>query len=197
MYARDAWNVATLCGPRGLGGGIAHGWSGVPRARSATCRRLGGEGQLRSMIADEAELTAGVRIEPGRKYGFFTDTTLCIGCKACEVACKEWNLLPADDIGLTGKSYDNTGELSATSWRHVSFVEQVHGGYYHAAVPEQLAHVERRVQTLRERRLPGSMSNRSAVSDGVRQRCRTAGHLQWLRLLRASLSVRRGRARRG
>ncbi|MDQ6670869.1 MAG: 4Fe-4S dicluster domain-containing protein [Chloroflexota bacterium] len=79
------------------------------------------------MIADEAELTAGVRIEPGRRYGFFTDTTLCIGCKACEVACKEWNLLPGDTIGLTGNSYDNTGELSATSWRHVSFVEQVHG----------------------------------------------------------------------
>jgi formate dehydrogenase iron-sulfur subunit len=73
----------------------------------------------------EAELTAGVRIERGRKYGFFTDTTLCIGCKACEVACKEWNLLPADDIGLTGQSYDNTGQLSANTWRHVTFVEQL------------------------------------------------------------------------
>ncbi|MBV9597420.1 MAG: 4Fe-4S dicluster domain-containing protein [Chloroflexi bacterium] len=75
----------------------------------------------------ESELTAGVRIEPGRKYGFFTDTTLCIGCKACEVACKEWNLLPADNIGLTGNSYDNTGALSATTWRHVRFVEHVEG----------------------------------------------------------------------
>jgi formate dehydrogenase iron-sulfur subunit len=56
--------------------------------------------------------------------GFFTDTTVCIGCKACEVACKEWNLLPADGDLQWRESYDNTGELSATSWRHVKFVEQ-------------------------------------------------------------------------
>jgi len=80
---------------------------------------------LSGPIPDEAELTAGVRVVPGRRYGFFTDTTLCIGCKACEVACKEWNLLPADAMGLTGQSYDNTGALSATTWRHVAFVEHI------------------------------------------------------------------------
>ncbi len=56
--------------------------------------------------------------------GFFTDTTLCIGCKACEVACKQWNQLPSDGFTFTGASYDNTAELSATTWRHVVFVEQ-------------------------------------------------------------------------
>jgi formate dehydrogenase iron-sulfur subunit len=56
--------------------------------------------------------------------GFFTDTTLCIGCKACEVACKQWNQLPADGFELTGMSYDNTMQLGATTWRHVSFIEQ-------------------------------------------------------------------------
>jgi formate dehydrogenase iron-sulfur subunit len=56
--------------------------------------------------------------------GFYTDTTVCIGCKACEVACKQWNQLPADGNYWTGNSYDNTGELSATSWRHVKFIEQ-------------------------------------------------------------------------
>ncbi len=56
--------------------------------------------------------------------GFFTDTTLCIGCKACEVACKQWNQLPSDGFDLTGDSYDNTRTLSATTWRHVVFVEQ-------------------------------------------------------------------------
>ncbi|HEX9372741.1 MAG TPA: 4Fe-4S dicluster domain-containing protein [Roseiflexaceae bacterium] len=66
-----------------------------------------------------------IEIVPGRQYGFFTDTTLCIGCKACEVACKEWNLLPADGPGLTGNSYDNTAALSATSWRHVAFIEKI------------------------------------------------------------------------
>jgi formate dehydrogenase iron-sulfur subunit len=65
-----------------------------------------------------------VRIKPGRAYGLFTDTTLCIGCKACEVACKQWNNLPADAIGMTGESYDNTRQLSATTWRHVAFIEQ-------------------------------------------------------------------------
>jgi formate dehydrogenase iron-sulfur subunit len=83
-------------------------------------------------ISDESELTADVRIRPGRTYGFFTDTSLCIGCKACEVACKEWNLIPADTIGLSGHSYDNTTQLSATTWRHVSFVEQPRGTPQHA-----------------------------------------------------------------
>jgi formate dehydrogenase iron-sulfur subunit len=58
------------------------------------------------------------------RVGFFTDTTLCIGCKACEVACKEWNHVPDDGLKLTGMSYDNTVSLGADSWRHVAFVEQ-------------------------------------------------------------------------
>jgi formate dehydrogenase iron-sulfur subunit len=82
---------------------------------------------LPGMAADESTLTAGAKIEPGRQYGFFTDTTLCIGCKACEVARKEWNVLPADNLTLTGMSYDNTGSLSANTWRHVAFIEKVRG----------------------------------------------------------------------
>jgi formate dehydrogenase iron-sulfur subunit len=56
--------------------------------------------------------------------GFFTDTSVCIGCKACEVACKEWNSIPEDGIALTGMSYDNTVGLGADTWRHVAFIEQ-------------------------------------------------------------------------
>ena len=56
--------------------------------------------------------------------GFFTDTTVCIGCKACEVACKEWNQLPDDGMFLTGMSYDNTAALGASTWRHVAFIER-------------------------------------------------------------------------
>jgi formate dehydrogenase iron-sulfur subunit len=74
---------------------------------------------------------AGYVEEHPKRVGFFTDTSVCIGCKACEVACKEWNTLPMDDadgtrdaIGLSGMSYDNTGMLSANSWRHVAFIEQ-------------------------------------------------------------------------
>lgn len=59
------------------------------------------------------------------EMGFFTDVTLCIGCKACEVACKQWNQLPADGYAFSGESYDNTGRLSGTTWRHVAFVEQM------------------------------------------------------------------------
>jgi formate dehydrogenase iron-sulfur subunit len=66
--------------------------------------------------------TYGEEAQP--RMGFFTDTTVCIGCKACEVACKEWNLIPEDGLVWTGDSYDNTGELGANSWRHVAFVEQ-------------------------------------------------------------------------
>ena len=59
------------------------------------------------------------------RKGFFTDTSICIGCKACEVACKEWNRNPRDgDLELTGWSYDNTQALGASTWRHVAFIEQ-------------------------------------------------------------------------
>jgi formate dehydrogenase iron-sulfur subunit len=58
------------------------------------------------------------------RMGFFTDTSVCIGCKACEVACKEWNGVPDDGYDLLGLSYDNTGGLGANSWRHVAFVER-------------------------------------------------------------------------
>jgi formate dehydrogenase iron-sulfur subunit len=58
------------------------------------------------------------------RMGFFTDTSVCIGCKACEVACKEWNHVPEDGLVLSGMSYDNTQGLGADTWRHVAFIEQ-------------------------------------------------------------------------
>jgi formate dehydrogenase iron-sulfur subunit len=63
--------------------------------------------------------------EAGPRMGFFTDTSVCIGCKACEVACKEWNLVPADGpLAVSGHSFDNTLGLGASTWRHVAFIEQ-------------------------------------------------------------------------
>jgi formate dehydrogenase iron-sulfur subunit len=79
-------------------------------------------GPLADVAAD-----AGYADSHPARVGFFTDTSVCIGCKACEVACKEWNGLPDPDfdvLRLTGMSYDNTGELGSDSWRHVAFVEQ-------------------------------------------------------------------------
>ena len=66
---------------------------------------------------------AGYADPPARK-GFFTDTSICIGCKACEVACKEWNDVPADHFDMLGSSYDNSMSLNANQWRHVAFIEQ-------------------------------------------------------------------------
>ena len=62
--------------------------------------------------------------EAKERMGFFTDTSVCIGCKACEVACKEWNLVPEDGMVWTGESYDNTSELGANTWRHVAFISR-------------------------------------------------------------------------
>jgi formate dehydrogenase iron-sulfur subunit len=75
---------------------------------------------------DDVSGDAGYVGHPAR-VGFFTDTSVCIGCKACEVACKEWNGLPdpdSDALTLTGMSYDNTAALGSNSWRHVAFIEQ-------------------------------------------------------------------------
>ncbi len=62
--------------------------------------------------------------DPPKRKGFFTDTSICIGCKACEVACKEWNSVPEDGLSLSGMSYDNSVGLGASTWRHVAFIEQ-------------------------------------------------------------------------
>jgi formate dehydrogenase iron-sulfur subunit len=73
---------------------------------------------------DDVAGDAGHLDHPPR-MGFFTDTSVCIGCKACEVACKQWNGVPAgDELDLLGMSHDNTGSLGADSWRHVAFIEQ-------------------------------------------------------------------------
>ncbi len=66
---------------------------------------------------------AGWRSDEPR-MGFFTDTSVCIGCKACEVACKEWNAVPTDGMNYLGSSYDHSGALGADTWRHVKFIEQ-------------------------------------------------------------------------
>jgi len=74
-------------------------------------------------LTDPAHDAGWVQDRQPRK-GFFTDTSVCIGCKACEVACKEWNAVPDDGMNFLGSSYDNTGALGASTWRHVKFIEQ-------------------------------------------------------------------------
>src|SRR5262249_58764902 len=90
--------------------------------------RLGGRPQAPGLADDR-----GSAMPPA--VGFFTDTTVCIGCKACQVACHEWNDLPAQHGPgrrelpvLSGQSYDNTVSLSDVNWRHVKFIEQPRDG---------------------------------------------------------------------
>jgi len=78
---------------------------------------------LDSSHAQDPAAVSGWLEHPPR-MGFFTDTSVCIGCKACEVACKEWNRVPEDGLTLTGMSFDNTIGLGADTWRHVAFVER-------------------------------------------------------------------------
>ena len=73
---------------------------------------------------DDVQGDAGYDAGHPPRMGFFTDTSVCIGCKACEVACKEWNEIPDDGMALSGMSYDNTRELGSDTWRHVTFIEK-------------------------------------------------------------------------
>ena len=79
---------------------------------------------LPTIISHELDVRSHDSAGRPRRMGFFTDTSICIGCKACEVACKEWNGVPEDGLTWTGNSYDNTGALGCDSWRHVAFIEQ-------------------------------------------------------------------------
>jgi formate dehydrogenase iron-sulfur subunit len=82
------------------------------------------EPSLLSSVRGHGDPAADVYEEHPPRMGFFTDTSLCIGCKACEVACKEWNRVPEDGLNFTGMSFDNSEGLSADTWRHVAFIEQ-------------------------------------------------------------------------
>jgi formate dehydrogenase iron-sulfur subunit len=94
----------------------------VSDERSLRDERVIRENRFFGPLDPAAEAGYGVDAPP--RMGFFTDTSVCIGCKACEVACKEWNNVPETGLDLLGMSYDNTGDLTANSWRHVAFVEQ-------------------------------------------------------------------------
>jgi formate dehydrogenase iron-sulfur subunit len=93
------------------------------------------------MSAEELATTtwpASYGDEAKPRMGFFTDTSVCIGCKACEVACKEWNGVPEDGLNHLGLSMDNTGGLGADTWRHVAFIEQRRSLDISDAAPDDL-----------------------------------------------------------
>ncbi|HLI69953.1 MAG TPA: 4Fe-4S dicluster domain-containing protein [Ktedonobacteraceae bacterium] len=113
--------------------------------------------------------------------GFFTDTSLCIGCKACEVACKQWNQLPGSDPQWRGSSYDNTGQLSAQTWRHVQFIEQVGRRRPGVTVEEQITEAKNNgdiPQNAPGASLPFFNSERWLMSSDVCKHCVNAPCLE-------------------
>ncbi|MBR7825569.1 4Fe-4S dicluster domain-containing protein [Actinospica sp. MGRD01-02] len=135
---------------------------------SGAGRRTGTLRRLLSGPEPEPAEDAGHTGAPAR-VGFFTDTSVCIGCKACEVACKEWNAIPEDGIDLTGMSYDNTQSLGASTWRHVAFIEQ---NVVAASLPSAQDHSDVDVFALASGTEPGTVGatepGDGAERDGVR-----------------------------
>ena len=125
---------------------------------------------------------------------FLTDSTLCIGCKACEVACKEWNQISEDGFDWKGFSYDNTGGLGHSTWRHVKFVEGGAvpgiGGNSPEVFPGDFLPT---FANIAKCRLPGSVSHGRDCAHRIRRCFHSAGCLQRMRVLRCDLSVWGGR----
>ena len=144
-------------------------------------------------VARGAERENGAAGMSATITGFLTDSTLCIGCKACEVACKEWNGLSADGFNWSGNSYDNTGAVGHSTWRHVKFVEgePEPGLRRKCAGSSFLGVFFRRLQALRKRRLSRVLSHGRDRAHRIWRRLRTARRLQRLWILRGELSLRR------
>ena len=172
-----------------------------------------GIGRL-TMTPDADGVTGGYGDEPRRASGFFTDTSICIGCKACEVACKEWNRVPDDGRGVHRRVVRQQRRLGANRWRHVAFIEQRRPVGVEDACPTRscrrppsrasrgggpragrdgrhaLADELRRLQALHRGRLPGRVPDRRVVPNRVRHGRRAARRLQRMRLLRRRLPLR-------
>ena len=168
----------------------------APSIGAATRRNAHGRDSRHSSQRNQARHKY---VAEGTKVGFFTDPTVCIGCKACEVACKEWNNVPEDGLMWTGHSYDNSGSLGASTWRHVKFLELDRASRYRSRGPATeggngepiwLAVSVRCLQALRARRLPGSLSHGRDLSNGSELGLRAGRCLQRLRLLHRRVSVR-------
>ena len=116
------------------------------------------------------------------RVGFFTDTSLCIGCKACEVACKEWNCVPSHGLDWTGDSYDNTSDLGSEAWRHVAFVEQrIQVGSVAEGAPDSFVAEAHRQALADEARIDGHPDNhgmRWLMSSDVCKHCTHAACLE-------------------
>jgi formate dehydrogenase iron-sulfur subunit len=70
-----------------------------------------------------ASTTSAPQVRETLKVAKLIDVSRCIGCKACQVACMEWNDV-RDDVGVTTGVYDNPIDLTAKSWTVMRFYEE-------------------------------------------------------------------------
>ncbi len=63
--------------------------------------------------------------------GVLVDLTKCIGCRACQVACKQWNELPVEDTKVQGDTIANPPGLSGKTYTTLAFKEVEHDGQFH------------------------------------------------------------------
>ena len=78
--------------------------------------------QSLDITARSATTTPSPAVRETPKVAKLIDISKCIGCKACQVACMEWNDL-RDDIGTNTGVYDNPRDLTAQSWTVMRFSE--------------------------------------------------------------------------
>src|SRR5437879_13861318 len=107
--------------------GTGVGWGSPPEMWSTISPPGWVTPMCRSTKAKRSSATWRRRDMP-EPMGFFTDTTVCIGCKACEVACKESNQLPAENGGvgvLRVCCYDNTRKLDGIYTHNCLIIHQL------------------------------------------------------------------------
>ena len=74
------------------------------------------------IIARSATTTPMPSVRELGEVAKLIDVSKCIGCKACQVACSEWNDL-RDEVGHNHGTYDNPADLTASSWTLMRFTE--------------------------------------------------------------------------
>ena len=81
---------------------------------------------LQSLDIKRRSATAEITPPPGVRKPIeiakLIDVTTCIGCKACQMACSEWNDI-RDEIGINHGVYDNPIDLTSKSWTVMRFAE--------------------------------------------------------------------------
>lgn len=73
------------------------------------------------------------------KMAMLNDISKCMACRGCQVACKEWNELPAETTRNQG-TYENPPRLTAHTWTRVQFHETAGSGVEWAFLKKQCMH---------------------------------------------------------